>query len=78
MQMSHKNEKQNEKNFFFLVPKKSFTKFSEIMAELWKRFINFNSDLWNERNEEEDEEEEQQQIEKWRKNRLLLRFRLNA
>lgn len=27
------------------------------MAELWKRFINFNSDLWNERNEEEEEEE---------------------
>lgn len=46
-----------KKTSFFLVPKKSFTKFSEIMAELWKRFINFNSDLWNERNEEEEEEE---------------------
>lgn len=48
MQMSHKNEKK----LIFLVPKKSLTKFSEIMDELGKRFINFNSDLWNEEEEE--------------------------
>lgn len=45
-----------KKKLIFLVPKKSLTKFSEIMDELGKRFINFNSDLWNERNEEEEVE----------------------
>lgn len=64
MQMSHKNEKQNEKNLFFLVPKKSFTKFSEIMLEVGKRFINFNSELWNERNEEEEGEEANREVKK--------------
>lgn len=60
MQMSHKNEK----NLFFLVPKKSLTKFSEITDELGKRFINFNSDLWNERNEEEEGEAADREVKK--------------
>lgn len=53
-----------KKNLIFLVPKKSLTKFSEIMDELGKRFINFNSDLWNERNEEEEVEAADREVKK--------------